>query len=84
MASNEYHDDLTLMGRLTETFQGATVGLEHGARVLVGIGKTTLPISGENPKKKLTSSSPPNQSKSVKEFPEFKIDSKKIQYQYDL
>lgn len=36
MAEPEFHDDLSLAGRITETIGGAKDGLVHGAQLLFG------------------------------------------------
>jgi hypothetical protein len=37
MASKEFHNDLSISGRLGETAEGVSVGLIHGAKVILGI-----------------------------------------------
>jgi hypothetical protein len=70
MASPEYHDDLSLTGRMNETVKGASKGLQHGLSVLFERGK----VSSESPPKEVQAmKTKKSMRSSTKELPTFKV-----------
>lgn len=80
MAGRKYHQDFSLLGRVSETISGASAGLEHGAKILAGMNDSPpsmdeiapLEAHGKSPGFKLSK----QRSSGRKSLPVFKADRK--------